>query len=264
MKKWIKIISWSLLSIGTIILLVSTNTSVQESTDLVTDILIKIEDDNPFLTKKEIRSRLENKHLIFEGQTLSEVETEKIEHFLKSISHVKSVEVFTEIDGQINIRISLKKPIARIINKHGENFYLDSEGSTMNITHLHTSRSIVFTGDIHDKRNEYTYTDIINNDSLKSIKNLDDIYRISSYVCKDAFFQALIGQIHLEKNGDFILIPLIGDQKINFGSAASDEEVKEKFEKLKTFYKEAVPYEGWNTYSEITLKFKNQIVCKKK
>jgi len=53
MKKWIKIISWSLLSIGTIILLVSTNTSVQENTDLVTDILIKIEDDNPFLTKKK-------------------------------------------------------------------------------------------------------------------------------------------------------------------------------------------------------------------
>ena len=72
-------------------------------------------------------------------------------------------------------------------------------------------------------------TGIINNDSLKSILKLDDIYRISSYVCEDSLFRSLIGQIHLEKNGDFVLVPLVGDQKIIFGSAYSDREVAEKF-----------------------------------
>lgn len=264
MKKWIKIISWSLLSILTIVLLVSTNSSIENNTELHTDILLHIEDDNPFLTKKEIRTRLENKHLLFEGQKLSQVNVEAIEKFIQSISHVKTVQVFTRINGQINIQIDLKKPIARIINKSGQAYYLDDQGSTMAISNLHTARSIVFTGEIIDQPFTYNYHDIINNDSLKSIQSLDEIYRISNYVCNDPFFQALIGQVHREKNGDFIVIPLVGDQKINFGTAESAEEVAEKFNKLKTFYKEAVPYEGWNTYSEITLKYKNQIVCKKK
>jgi len=41
-------------------------------------------------------------------------------------------------------------------------------------------------------------------------------------------------------------------------------EIENKFEKLKIFYKEAIPYEGWSTYSEISLKYDKQIVCKKK
>ena len=35
------------------------------------------------------------------------------------------------------------------------------------------------------------------------------------------------------KKGDFVLIPLVGGQKIIFGSAKTENEVKEKFEKLK-------------------------------
>jgi cell division protein FtsQ len=74
--------------------------------------------------------------------------------------------------------------------------------------------------------------------------------------------QALIGQIHLKKNGDFVLIPLVGDQLIVFGSAFTDQEVRDKFEKLKIFYTKGLPYEGWEKYSEISLKYRGQIVGK--
>jgi cell division protein FtsQ len=40
--------------------------------------------------------------------------------------------------------------------------------------------------------------------------------------------------------------------------------LEEKLEQLKTFYKEAMPYEGWKKYRTISVKFKGQIVCKKK
>jgi cell division protein FtsQ len=99
---------------------------------------------------------------------------------------------------------------------------------------------------------------------LISIRNLDDIYRISSYVCNDAFLSAQIGQINLEKNGDFVLVPQVGGQKIIFGSARTNEDVAEKFKKLTIFYKEGLPYEGWDKYEVINLKYDKQIVCKKK
>ena len=54
------------------------------------------------------------------------------------------------------------------------------------------------------------------------------------------------------------------DQKIIFGTANSDQEVESKFDKLKTFYTEAMEHEGWRKYKEINLKYEDQIVCKKK
>ncbi len=33
---------------------------------------------------------------------------------------------------------------------------------------------------------------------------------------------------------------------------------------LKIFYKEALPYEGWNKYSGVSLQYDGQVVCKKR
>jgi cell division protein FtsQ len=57
---------------------------------------------------------------------------------------------------------------------------------------------------------------------------------------------------------------LIGDQKIIFGSANSELEIKEKFDRLRVFYEEAMPFEGWDKYDEISVKYEGQIVCRKR
>jgi cell division protein FtsQ len=134
----------------------------------------------------------------------------------------------------------------------------------MNRSDLHTARVLIFSGFIKDKFSHKSVPEIINNDSLKSIKKIDEIYRISSYVCNDTLMSKLIGQVYLEKNGDFILIPLLGDQKIIFGSAYSEQEINEKFDRLRVFYEEAMPYEGWDKYNEISVKYEGQIVCRKR
>jgi cell division protein FtsQ len=47
-----------------------------------------------------------------------------------------------------------------------------------------------------------------------------------------------------------------------FGDA---KDFEEKFEKLKTFYTEGLnKTDGWNKYSTINIKYKNQVVCTKK
>ena len=51
---------------------------------------------------------------------------------------------------------------------------------------------------------------------------------------------------------------------IEFGKAETDKVVEEKFSKLKVFYKEAIPYEGWEKYKSISLKYDKQIVCAKR
>ena len=264
MKNWIKISLWSVFAIVIIALGIKIKSDLEAETLKAPKIVIHVDDENAFISEEELLSRLRTENLIFDGQKREELDIEPIEEFIGSISQVKYVDVFQTINGEWQIDIQIRKPIARIFNKFGESYYLDSEGNAMNTTSSHTARTLIVTGNIKDRSNSISTSEIINNDSLISIRKLDDIYRISSYVCNDPLFHSLVGQIHLEKNGDFILVPLVGDQKIVFGTAHSSTEVESKFEKLRIFYNEAMAYEGWTTYSEISLKFEDQIVCKKK
>jgi cell division protein FtsQ len=264
MKKWLKISLWLIFTIVVFFLMFTVKKYQEETVIDRPSILINVTGENAFLTEDELLTRLDRKGLIYQGQKHKNLKINAIENFLMGMNEIKNAKVFSRIGKHWKIEVELRKPIARIINNVGEQFYLDEDGRTMPLSILYTARIVIVTGDISDRVNGESVEEIINNDTLKSIRKLDDIYRISHYVCNDQLLQSLIGQIHRKHNGDFVLIPQVGGQKIIFGSAFSDLEVSEKFKKLKIFYKEAIPYEGWNTYEEISLKYDKQIVCKKK
>lgn len=262
-KKWLKRVLWAIFAVGSLVILVLVQGAQKSMVVAKPEIVIHVDGENAFLTEDELYDRLKRKGFFAPGQKHKDLNVSGIETFIREMSEVKEVKVFTGIGERWTIEVLMRKPIARIFNKYGESFYLDQDGFVMKVSDLHTARQVVVTGYISDRINSISVPEIINNDSLKSIRKLDDVYRISSYVCKDPFLRSLVGQIHLKKNGDFVLIPLVGGQKIIFGSANSDVEVKDKFDKLMIFYKEAIPYEGWNKYDEISLKYDKQIVGKK-
>lgn len=263
MKQWMKVGLGALAGVTVIYLVFAIRAKLDNLLLEEPTIHIKVEGESAFLTELELITRLKQANHLFVDQRVNQLNPENLERFIQKMNEVKSVNVFTSFGGRWNIDLELRRPIARIFNNYGQTFYLDSDGNIMERTAGHTARVVVVSGDIPDRITSESVNEIINNDSLKSIRKLDDVYRISNYVCNDPLMNSLIGQIYRENNGDFILIPLVGGQKINFGSAKRTEEVNEKFKKLKIFYKEAIPYEGWNKYSEISLKYKKQIVCKK-
>ena len=52
---------------------------------------------------------------------------------------------------------------------------------------------------------------------------------------------------------------LIGNMEIIIGQMNN---LEDKFSRLLAFYKNIAPSQGWNKYSTVNLKYKNQIVCK--
>lgn len=264
MKKWQKIALISL-SLGALITSFTFMYKAQNETILsLPKIIVHVEGESSFLTETELKDRLQEEKLIFPGQTFEQLNIHAIERHIEAMTEVKRVCVYSKIGSNWSIDVELRVPIARIFNQNGETFYLDREGYTMHPSSAHTARVLVVNGFIPDQLNSPPVPELINNDSLKSIRKLDDVYRISTYVCNDPFLRAQIAQIHLNKKGEFVLIPQVGGHTIVFGTAYSDQEVSDKFEKLKVFYKHGMPYEGWNKYSEIILKYENQIVGKKK
>ena len=264
MKKWGKFIGWSLFALLVITLLIIARSEQEKALAKDPVISIGVEDENAFLTEDELRVRLRRNGLMFDGQRMEEVNVNAIEAFIRKMHEVENVEVFRRMGGNWNIRLKIRKPLARIFNTSGQSYYVDSKGATMDPSPNFTARVLIFSGNIPDKSDSLTVDEIIHDDSLVQVRLLDDIFRISNYIANDEFLHAQIAQVHRTKGGDFILIPQVGDHKIIFGSAYTNAEVKEKLEKLKTFYKEGLPYEGWSKYETINLKFKNQIVCKKK
>jgi cell division protein FtsQ len=72
----------------------------------------------------------------------------------------------------------------------------------------------------------------------------------------------MIQQIYVNTKKEIELYATIGNHKIVFGNS---EDIPEKFNKLKMFYKEGLnSIDAWNKYSIVNLKYKNQVVCTKK
>ena len=263
MKKVFTIIFWVLFAVGLILIVFFASKENNNAIAKKPDISIHVEGENAFLTESELLDRLIYKRLYQKNKKVNFVNVKKIEAAIIKMEEVKKVRAYKNIGNSWNIDVELRNPIARIFTLSQKAYYLDDEGFTMGRSSLHTAHVLVFSGFITEIMEKASVKEIINNDSLKSIRKLDDIYRISNYVCKDSLMNALIGQVYLEKNGDFILIPLVGKQTILFGSANSDEVVADKFNRLKVFYKEGMPHEGWEKYNTIIVKYEGQIVCRK-
>ena len=96
-------------------------------------------------------------------------------------------------------------------------------------------------------------------ENIKDTKEGQELYDMLLFIEKNAFWKAQIAEISIDKNYELTIYPQVTKQIVRFGTA---EEFQDKFKRLKVFYKEILPNKGWNNYSEVNLKYKNQIVCK--
>lgn len=186
------------------------------------------------------------------GQPIIALRIPSLEKRLEANKLIRDAEVFTDMNGILHIHIQQRQPVLRVINAKGESFYIDRDGAKMPVSQDFTARVPVATGNIFE-----SYT---NNDSIESYVG-KELLKIGTYVDKDAFWKAQIEQIFVTTENELVLIPKIGDHTITFGSS---DDMEEKFDKLMLFYREALNRVGWDKYSNIDLRYKDQIVCKKK
>jgi cell division protein FtsQ len=263
MNKTLKIILSIVFGLLVLFVLISARKHQAEMQMVSPEIHLEVIDGMTLITKSEIEDLLMQAGLFNNGIKRSDFDIKSIESFLAQTNEIESVEVFTKLDGEWHIKARLKRPIVRVIDPNNTDFYLDSKGSLMGISPYYRPKVLAVTGMNTLWGNDFEYQEVINNDSLITKYKLRDLYLISSYVCNDAFYDALIVQIEYTKDLGFILVPRLGNQRIVLGDGFSKEEINRKFLKLTTFYEEVIPYEGWDAYKKVDLRFENQIVAKK-
>jgi cell division protein FtsQ len=87
---------------------------------------------------------------------------------------------------------------------------------------------------------------------------LTQVYEIAQKVGKDEFWNAFIEQIYVNHHNEIELVPRVGSQIILLGNS---DIIDEKLSNLLRFYKDGPGRTGWDAYSIINLKYKNQVVC---
>jgi cell division protein FtsQ len=192
------------------------------------------------------------------GQNLRQVNFDQLEDALNEIPFLNHVVVYTTIDNQLKVRVTERKPIARLIDENGKSALLDSEGFLLPVSRVSALRLPVFTGDFKlEKRLVESNMHAV--DSLAS-PEVGKAFEMGELIFADSLWKAQFQHLSFESNGDLIAFPQVGNHTIIFGS----DRFEEKLEVLRIFYREGMSQESWNKYKSINLKYKDQIVCTKK
>lgn len=187
-----------------------------------------------------------------EGAPLKAVNIGRMERVLEEDPFILNADVYVDASNGIHIELNQRQPILRIIDNNEGNYYLDGAGHSMPQSKHFTARVLVATGNIPPHTPDFL---------VRKKHPLKDLYELAKILLEDPFYNALVEQIYVSNVGEYILIPKVGQQKIILGPF---EDLDDKLERLKIFYKQGVPYEGWRKYKTINLKFKDQVVCKKR
>lgn len=226
--------------------------SVKKHTVNVTNIKILIPGADNFIEREEIDAILKQSQGQLIGRKLEDINLHAIEEKIKSNPYIALSTVYADMDGVIHIEISQRQPLLRIISSSGQDFYIDKYGLKMPVSPNFTANVVVANGKILEHFSGRVDTLIT--------KMASDLYKTALFLKKDTLWDSQIEQIFVNDKDDIELIPRVGNQRIILGNADS---LQTKMTNLMTFYKEAMPKVGWDTYKTINIKYTNQIVCEK-
>ena len=185
-----------------------------------------------------------DKHFVSESDLVSILKKAGLDPIKRPMADVNTDRIETELlkNEIIKLEVMQKMPILRIMGVRGS-YYVDNLGTTMPISRRYAAHVPIVSGYVEK---ELAVT---------------DLYKFALFLQENEFWNDQIEQIYVYPDNDIELIPRVGNHRIMLGTL---DEFEEKLANLKLFYEQAIPKVGWEKYSMINLKYKNQIVCTKK
>ena len=191
---------------------------------------------NKFLSPDIIINYLDSLSIYPSLTRLDSISLYYIESSLLSHPLVKEANVFSDINGLIDIDLTARNPIARI--RSDQEYYIDDEGKEMPLSSEYTSRVLVVIGDL-------TYID-----TSFLLETLQLIYF-------DEFLRDQIVQMEI-KHKEILMLTKSG-VILDIGTL---DNFSDKCYNFKLYYNKG--YVNIEEYRSINLKYNQQIICSKK
>lgn len=197
-------------------------------------------EENMFLTYEMVNNLLIQK---FGGTSTiqkDKLDLNTLEAVLNDHEMIEKAQVFSTVDGFLNMRITQKTPIARVITDT-DSYYLDSKGDRMSLSENFSARVPLVVGVISEE-------------------NCKPYLKLFNEIKKDDFLSKNITAAMIMSSGNVVLTNRSHNYKIVFGKPMN---VERKFKNYKAFYHHAIRDTLINNYKEVNLMFIQQVVCKK-
>ena len=222
---------------------------IEKASLICKDVKVIIPGNQNFVERSEVDQILLSNGGKLVGREIKNINIQKLEARLKANPFIRFAKVFADMDGVINVQISQREPILRIINAANMDFYVDTDGNKIPMSDNFTANVLIANGLIYED-----YSGQV--DTLKS-KLAKDLFKTASFITADTLWNNQIEQLYVNQKNEIEMIPRVGNQNIILGNGDS---LTVKFNNLLIFYKKALPLVGWNTYKTINIKYTNQVI----
>ncbi len=213
------------------------------------DVSIAQKDGNYFTDQLEVMDLItvQNSDFLI-GSRLTDLKPKVLEGRIEANPFVKDAQVYRDLKGNLGVKVTQSKPIARVFVDGRKDRYIDTDGNILPLNTRHTARVPMLE----------TAFDFNWEENMNETKYGSKIFELLQYIESNDFLRAQIAHIWVRNDGEIELWPQVTRQTIAFGIA---EDIEEKFDKLMIFYKKILPKQGWNSYSRVDLRFGDQIIC---
>lgn len=239
------VFSWMIVGLG----------AARQKRDLVAELKPRIlnEENNHFLGMDDVKEIVRDiQQRPIEECKVGEVKTDVIEGKLRENPYVKNAEAYTEIGGTVVVELELRKPLARVMNEDGSGFYLDREYRKVDLSHNFSANILLVRG---MEREALEPRDTVKSEQLLALEEF------LKYVDQSEFLRSQISEVVVRDNGDLVIYPEVGNVIVEFGPPT---DVAQKFSNMELFYQRVLNRVGWRKYRSISLKYKDQVVAKRK
>lgn len=207
------------------------------------EVMVKDSGETQFIHSDEVEAFIKAKGLDPVGKPLQEVNTLAIRDAILSNRLVKSAEVYLTSQGAVVANIQQRKPVLRVIPDVGGSYYIDNNRERMPVSPNYAVYVPLVTGAVRE-------------DFAKN-----ELYDFAQFLNDNPGWDAWVEQIVVRKNSDVEFVPRAGDFRVVLGKL---DHYPAKLAKFTLFIEKGLNVVGWNRYSEVNLKYENQVVCTKK
>ncbi len=240
----IKIALTTVLAVYLVFALALTGTA--ERADRFSGVSINVVDSigSGFVSDDDVARECGDIYSLIASVSRSEIDIDELEHRILDMPVVECANVASLCDGSLKIDVSPMVPVARVFDPSGQSYYINASGKRV----------------VANARYHVDVPVVIGNFDSARIR-AEQLLPMLSHIAADPTLNALVSTVTISDRGDIIIVPVIRGQVVNFGDTGS---VKDKFDRLKTFYRKVMPVKGWNAYDTISVKWAGQVVASRR
>jgi len=234
------------LAVVVIALLVAAN--IYQRNAPLTGLQVQLNDEEvfSFLQKEDIEQLLMDKNIEVQNFSINTIDLEALEAVVMTNPWVAQAKLYIDKSRVLHVEVLQRIPVARIFDKNGSSYYIDSALHIMPTALAKSYPTVVFTNVPY----------FIDSTKMEAVQKR--MVQLAKHIAVDTFWSKQISQVNVTAKGEFECATLLGNQIILLGD---EQNLATKLANLLAFYKQVSNTIGWDKYQVLDLRFDNQVVA---